>query len=256
MEKVVNRELSKHLENGVLNNSQHGFRRGRSCQTNLIEFFDKLTQWVDEGDCVDILYLDFQKAFDKVDHKRLMVKLAAAGVEGNLWRWIRDWLTGRKQRVVVNGEASGWLPIDSGVLQGSVLGGPFFDVFIDDIDFAALLAFLRKSADDTKLAMAIRSKEDADRFQRDIDNLCKWAEEWAIKFNQDKCKVMHVGRSNPRFTYHMNGIALSETEEERDLGVWTESSLKPSLQPYVGYDSQVIPLQDKTVARSAVHVAR
>ena len=70
--------------------------------------------------------------------------------------------------LVVNGEASGWLPIDSGVLQGSVLGGPFFDVFIDDIDFAALLAFLRKFADDTKLAMAIRSKEDADRFQREV----------------------------------------------------------------------------------------
>ena len=78
MEKVINRELGRHLENGVLNNSQHGFRRGRSCQTNLIEFFDKLTQWIDEGDCVDVLYLDFKKAFDKVDHKRLMVKLAAA----------------------------------------------------------------------------------------------------------------------------------------------------------------------------------
>lgn len=230
MEKVVNRELSRHLENGVLSNSQHGFRRGRSCQTNLIEFFDKMTQWVDEGDCVDVLYLDFQKAFDKVDHGRLLVKLAAAGVEGNLWRWIRDWLTGRKQRVVVNGEASDWLPILSGVLQGSVLGGPFFDVFIDDIDWAVLLAFLRKFADDTKMAKRIRSNEDANRFQLDIDNLCKWAEQWAMKFNEEKCKVMHVGRSNPGFVYYMNGVELSVTEEERDLGVWTESSLKPSLQ--------------------------
>ena len=230
MEKVINRELSRHLENGVLNNSQHGFRRGRSCQTNLIEFFDKLTQWIDEGECVDVLYLDFQKAFDKVDHGRLMVKLAAAGIHGNLWRWIKDWLSGRKQRVVVNGETSDWLPIESGVLQGSVLGGPFFDVFIDDIDVAVLLAFLRKFADDTKMAKQIRSLEDAEQFQLDINNLCKWAEEWAMQFNQEKCKVMHLGRSNPRYAYSINGMQLNVTEEEKDLGVWTDSSLKPSLQ--------------------------
>ena len=90
--------------------------------------------------------------------------------------------------------------------------------------------FLRKFADDTKMAMSIRSKEDAEHFQREIDNLCKWAEEWAMTFNQDKCKVMHVGRSNPRYVYYMNGLELSETEKERDLGVWTESSLKPLLQ--------------------------
>ena len=80
------------------------------------------------------------------------------------------------------------------------------------------------------MAMAIRSKEDADCFQQEINNLCKWAEEWAMMFNQDKCKVMHIGRSNPRNVYFMNGVELSVTEEEKDLGVWTESSLKPSLQ--------------------------
>ena len=93
MEKLINRSLSVHLENGVLHNTQHGFRKGRSCQTNLIEFFDKITQWTDEGNCVDVLYLDFRKAFDKVDHERLMVKLAAAGVHGKLWHWIKDWLS-------------------------------------------------------------------------------------------------------------------------------------------------------------------
>ena len=229
MEKVVNRELGKHLEKGVLSNSQHGFRRGRSCQTNLVEFVDQVTEWVDEGECVDVLYLDFRKAFDKVDHKRLMVKLAAAGVRGNLWRWIKDWLAGRKQRVMVNGEASDWLPVESGVTQGSVLGGPLFDIFIDDIDLM-VLAFLRKFADDTKLAQPIKSLEDAERFQRDIDNLCKWAHEWAMEFNTDKCKVMHVGRNNPRHKYQMDGVELGVTDEERDLGVWTESSLKPTLQ--------------------------
>ena len=230
MEKIINRSLSIHLENGVLNNSQHGFRKGRSCQTNLIEFFDKITQWTDEGNCVDVLFLDFRKAFDKVDHERLMVKLAAAGVDGKLWHWIKDWLAGRKQRVIVKGESSEWLLIESGVLQGTVLGGPFFDVFIDDIDGVVVFCFIRKFADDTKMAMIIKSKEDADRFQEDINNLCKWAQDWAMEFNEQKCKIMHIGRNNPRYKYLMNGVELSVTEEERDLGIWTDSSLKPHLQ--------------------------
>ena len=110
MEKVVNRALSNHLEKGVLYNSQHGFRRGRSCQSNLIEFYDKVTQWIDEGGSVDLLFLDFSKAME-VDHSRLMVKLEAAGVRGNLWRWLKDWLSGRKQLLLLENPSSGkWCP--------------------------------------------------------------------------------------------------------------------------------------------------
>ena len=174
--------------------------------------------------------MDNLKTEHEVDHKRLLVKLEAAGVRGNLLRWIGDWLTGRKQRVVVKGESSDWILVESGVPQGSVLGGPLFDVYIDDIDLAILIAFLRKFADDTKLAMLIRSREDADRFQKDINEICRWADKWAMEFNVEKCKVMHVGRSNPRYEYFMNGAQLSVTEEEKDLGVWTESTLKPTLQ--------------------------
>ena len=79
------------------------------------------------------------------------------------------------------------------------------------------------------MAKLIQSLIDAVRFQEDIDNLCKWAKDWAIEFNEDKCKIMHIGRNKPRHKYFMNGVELSVTEEERDLGVWTESSLKPSL---------------------------
>ena len=114
-------------------------------------------------------------------------------------------------------------------LKAQCLGGPLFDIFIDNIDLF-VLAFLRKFADDTKLAQPIKSLEDAEHFQRDIDNLCKWAHEWAMEFNTDKCKVMHVGRNNPKHKYHMDGVELGVTDEERDLGVWTKSSLKPTLQ--------------------------
>ena len=230
MEKVVNRALGKHLENGVLYNSQHGFRKGRSCQTNLIEFYDKVTEWMDKGDSVDVLFLDFKKAFDKVDHSRLMVKLAAAGVQGNLWRWLKDWLTGRRQRVVVGGESSDWLPVESGVPQGTVLGGPLFDVYVDDIDLIVLFCFLLKFADDSKMAKLIKSLLDSTQFQADIDNLCKWAADWVMEFNTEKCKIMHLGRNNPRNKYFMNGVELSVTEEERDIGIWTDNTLKPGLQ--------------------------
>ena len=154
----MNRALSNHLEKGVLRNSQHGFRRGRSCQTNLIEFYDKVTQWIDEGGSVDLLFLDFRKAFNKVDHSRLMVKLEAAGVKGNLWRWLKDWLSGRKQRVVVAGETSEWLPVESGVL-GTVLGGPLFDVYVDDIDLIVCLNVIASTGSDQLIGEKLRYGE-------------------------------------------------------------------------------------------------
>ena len=134
MERMINVSLCNHLENGILTNSQYGFRRGRSCQTNLIDFLKTMTKWMDEGRCFDILYLDFSKAFDRVCHARLMVKLEAARVEGKLKSWLKDWLTGRQQRVVVEGEVSEWAEVVSSVLQGTVLGGTLFNLHINDIN--------------------------------------------------------------------------------------------------------------------------
>ena len=229
MERVINVTLGAYIDQNVLNNSQHGFRKGRSCQTNLIEFFDKVGGWLDESQNVDVLYLDFAKAFDKVDHERMIVKLAAEGVEGKLLAWIMDWLSKRYQRVVVEGETSGWLLVESGMPQGTCLAGPLFTVYVKDMD-EWVKAYLRKFADDTKMARIICNLTDAGLFQADIDCLAKWAETWAMVFNQAKCKVMHLGRSNPRAIYTMNGVAISETHKERDLRIWVDSSLKPSTQ--------------------------
>lgn len=127
-------------------------RRGRSPQTNLIEFLNVTTMWHDEGKPFDLLYLDFSKAFDKVCHKRLLVKLAAIGIGGKLLTWIQDWLANRKQRVVIDGQYSEWVAVESSVIQGSCMGGIFFNIFIDDIDDAIYEAITRKFADDTKVA--------------------------------------------------------------------------------------------------------
>ena len=149
MERIIKSEIDGHIErNGLLSKSQHGFRSGKSTQTNLVEFFNQTTKWHDEGRCYDVFYLDFSKAFDVICHKRLIVKLEAIGIEGKLIRWIADWLSGRRQRVRVGEEFSEWISVLSSVLQGSVLGGILFNFFIDDIDQAMTLALIKKFADD------------------------------------------------------------------------------------------------------------
>ena len=224
-------ELDAYVEkNGLMSNSQHGFRKGRSPQTNLIEFLNCTTKWHDEGKSFDIVYLDFRKAFNVVCHKRLMVKLEAIGIRDKLLRWIKDWISKRRQRVVVDGEYSEWVSVDSSVLQGSVLGGILFDVFIDDIDLAVVNAFIRKFADDTKMAMVIQNIKDAEEMQRNLERFCQWAQKWKMEFNTKKCKVMHFGARNPRYVYTMNGQNIESVSEEKDLGVWMEEDLRPSKQ--------------------------
>ena len=159
-----------------MNSSQHGFLPGKSCLTNLLDYLDTLTRIVDSGGAADILYLDFAKAFDKVAHVRLAAKLHACGIEGSLLEWIKEWLSSRKQRVVLNGKASSTSSVLSGVPQGSVLGPILFIIFINDIDDAApLLNFLSKFADDTKAVRVISNEGDQEMMQKDINALVDWS---------------------------------------------------------------------------------
>ena len=123
MESIIKDKLVEHLQNfNLLNDSQHGFMKGKSCLTNLLDYLENVTKFLDQGDPLDVIYLDFAKAFDKVPHKRLVKKLEAHGIGGKISRWIENWLTGRRQRVNINGKASIWGEVLSGVPQGSVLG--------------------------------------------------------------------------------------------------------------------------------------
>jgi ribonucleases P/MRP protein subunit RPP40 len=192
---------------------------------------DKMTKIIDEGSNADIFYLDFAKAFDKVPHEKLIVKLEAKGVTGKVKKWIREWLKNRSQWVVIGNEKSEKSPVESGVPQGTILGPPLFTVHIDDIDLEALVAELVvKFADDTKGAKEIRSEEDSKQLQTIFDNLYAWLKKWDMEFNIPKCKIMHVGRTNPKYKYNMNGEELSVIEEEKDIGVTVHNSLKPNRQ--------------------------
>ena len=225
LESILRDYIVDHLDkHNLIGDSQHGFRKGRSCLTNLLLFMDDITQYVDKGYPVDIIYLDFAKAFDKVPHYRLIQKLKAHGINGQVKSWIESWLRDREQRVHINGKYSEWKKVSSGVPQGSVLGPILFTLFINDIDNNVKSKIL-KFADDTKLYRMIRNEEDSKTLQCDIDRLYNWSLEWQMEFNVDKCKVMHIGRNNTRHNYSMNGKFLLTTEYEKDLGVIIENNL-------------------------------
>jgi ribonucleases P/MRP protein subunit RPP40 len=228
-ESILREAIVDHLEcNGLIKGSQHGFRRGRSCLTNLLSFLDCVTHWMDDGNCADIIYLDFAKAFDKVPHCRLLYKLRQYGIDGKLGDWIASWLKGRQQRVVIGGEFSEWRPVMSGVPQGSVLGPVLFLVFIDDIDDGVTNSIL-KFADDTKLFGVVNDLRQHDELQQDLQRLVDWSARWLMEFNAAKCTVIHVGRNNERFEYVMGTQTLTAVEEERDLGVVITADMKCSV---------------------------
>ena len=111
-----------HIKHKLINPSQHWFLKARSCLTNLLCFLEEITKWVDEGSPVDVIYLDFQKAFDKVPHQRIILKLKSHGMGNSIINWIEQWVNDRRQRVVVGGEVYSWKPVLSGVPQGSYWG--------------------------------------------------------------------------------------------------------------------------------------
>jgi ribonuclease P/MRP protein subunit RPP40 len=233
METLVKEKVLEHLERQkVVCDRQHGFTRGRSCLTNLLEAFNEWTQALDEGYGLDVVYLDYRKAFDTVPHKRLIDKIRKYGVTGKLLRWIEDFLSGRKTRVKVNGSYSEWFEVLSGVPQGSVLGPLLFLLFVNDIpDW--IKSSIRMFADDTKIWKVIKDDKDKETLQSDLDNLMKWSAKWLLKFNQDKCKVMSVGnqsRNEYRLTNESGCYSLMQTVEEKDLGIIVRNDLKPSSQ--------------------------
>ena len=230
MESVIRDKIITFLEtNDIIKDSQHGFRNKRSCLSNLLDFYNDVFQMYDDTRAVDVIYLDFQKAFDKVPHRRLISKVKAHGITGNLSNWIENWLSDRKQRVVINGKSSDWTSVNSGVPQGSVLGPVLFIIYINDID-ENITCRISKFADDTKITNTVCSEQQRLCIQNDLNTLSRWSEDWQMSFNIDKCHVLHIGSHNPNVNYVMNHSELKSVDEEKDLGVIISKNLKPHNQ--------------------------
>ena len=226
LERIVKKHVLNHLiSNELLSSEQHGFMPKRSCMTNLLSTINEITEMYDRGDPIDEIFLDFQKAFDKVPHQRLLYKVEKMGITGKVLNWIEGFLSARKQRVSLNGTYSTWKPVLSGVPQGSVMGPILFLVYINDLQ-DGIISKLKLFADDAKIFNPVNSIKDSEIIQNDLDKLCEWCEKWKMNFNKKKCHALQIGRKNMSYIYHLNGFILSPTDEEKDLGVIVSKDLK------------------------------
>ena len=231
LEGLVREAMIEYLTaRNLLSPKQFGFLGKRSTMLQLLTYLDYCSEAIGKGLSVDAIYLDFQKAFDTVPHRRLLTKLEGYGIDSKLIKWIQSFLSDRTQHVTVNGSKSREEPVISGVPQGSVLGPLLFVLYINDLpDNLECMALM--FADDTKVYQEIRSEEDIAAIQRDLGRLEEWSAKWLLLFHPGKCKVLTLGDTEklvrPRAgRYELHETILEHEFEEKDLGVIIDNHMK------------------------------
>ena len=231
-ERVMRNKLVEHLEeNNLLPDSQHGFRKRRGCLTQLLDHMDDIFAELNSGNEVDVIYLDYSKAFDKVNHKILLAKLEKLGIKGKVLAWIKDFLSGRYQTVSVEGEKSSFEVVRSGVPQGTVLGPILFIVYVADLQHRVLHSKIGTFADDTKLKKNILSEESPVELQEDLERVVEWSAANSMVLHEDKFEVVHYELNKTLLLRELpfhdelcmyttpSGETISPTGTVRDLGI-------------------------------------
>ena len=235
MERIVRDELMTHCGH-LIDPRQHGFLRNKSCTTQLIDFCDSLALSLNNNLRSDVIYFDFAKAFDSVNHDLILIKLKSIyKIDSSLLRFISEYLKGRTQRVVIGGSMSSELPVLSGVPQGSIIGPTLFVLFLNDIVHGLdTKTNILMYADDTKIWRQMNDSVDHITLQHDIDYLHNWALRNKMKFHPSKCKVLMVSKLNPPFIdvlpciqyfYTLGNTLLDYTQSEKDLGITINRTL-------------------------------
>lgn len=230
MEGFVREALSAHV-NPLIAKEQHGFVPKKSCVTNLLETIDFVSELLAQGHCVDLIYLDFSKAFDSLMHALLLEILPSYGIDGGITKWIKSFLSDRRQRVVLGEQVSDWAAVTSGVPQGSVIGPLLFNLFINGLP-KLIKSMSKLYADDSKILGKSDTAAERDIIQSDLNSIVEWTDRALLRLNFQKCKVMHLGKGNVKYDYTIHDsvtnqtYSLVKTTEEKDLGVTFSSDLK------------------------------
>ena len=226
-ERIISSKLTETFSS-IISVHQHGFVKGRSTTTNLVEFVSFATNVVESLVQLDVIYTDFKKAFDRVSHSILIRKLNEMGVHSNLLRWIKSYLSDRSQFVKLSGCSSRTFSVTSGVPQGSHLGPLLFILFMNDatkVFTSSLTYFLY--ADDLKVCRVVKTVRDAVAMQIDLENFMKWCVDNQLYLNVDKCSVISFTRKRTTidFEYMLDGVSLKRLQVVRDLGVLMDVKL-------------------------------
>ena len=231
LEKCVFNKIKDHVF-AQINNDQHGFVPGKSCVTQLIEVFEYIGRELDLGKQIDVIYLDMSKAFDRVSHMQLLKRLRDFGFSINILSWFRSYLKDRRQQTTVLGATSSALPVTSGVPQGSILAPLLFLLYQSNLSNTITHSKIATFADDTKIYKVINTEADAYAMQNDLANFQSSSTKANLLLNTDKCKTLHITRKHNKInhTYKLQDTTLKTTDCERDLGVWTSSTLTWSKQ--------------------------
>jgi hypothetical protein len=224
LEHIIYSHLMSHLQtHKILTDLNHGFRSRFSCETQLVVTLHDLCRSFEQKIQTDIAILDFSKAFDTVPHSKLLDKLSSFGIKGTLHQWLTAFLTRRRMKVVVEGQQSQEVTVDSGVPQGTVLGPLLFLCHINDLP-DQVKSQVRLFADDCLLYREIKSQDDHTILQQDLACLETWAINWGMKFNAKKCYILSTGNTSSHF-YQLDNTILQQVSSNPYLGVQLDENL-------------------------------